>query len=164
VNSLYREMMSRVPAVILFTGIAFWHITADFETVVPRIICAAACLATIRASRSAKYFRVAAFAGIAVFFNPIVPDMVSRIAFSGLYFVCASTALLCLMMLKIGPQKPTLSLMVQTRVALDCTAAGRGSIGLERLPLSPLLFDQTVSRLQPACAFAHRMVFRARPS
>jgi hypothetical protein len=95
---------------------------------------AVACLAAIRASRNAKYFRVAAFGGIAVLFNPIVPDLVSRIAFSGLYFVCASTVLLCLMMLKIGTQKPTLSLMVQSRVALDGTAAGRGSVGLE-LPL-----------------------------
>jgi hypothetical protein len=155
VNSLYRGMMSWVPAAILFAGIAFWRITADYETVVLRVICAVTCLAAIRASRNAKYFRVAAFGGIAVLFNPIVPDLVSRIAFSGLYFVCASTVLLCLMMLKIGTQKPTLSLMVQSRVALDGTAAGRGRVGLERLPLIKIALrpdDQSPTAGMSYCA------------
>jgi hypothetical protein len=118
VNFLYREMMSWLPAVILFGGIAFWRIAADFETVFPRVICAVACVAAIQASRNAKYFRVAGFAGIAVLFNPIVPDMVSRIAFSGLYFVCASTAVLCWIMVNIGPKKcPTVSQASNVRLA-----------------------------------------------
>lgn len=115
-------MVSWLPAAILFGGIAFWRITADFETVFPRVICAVACLAAIRASRNARYFRVAGFAGIAVLFNPIVPDMVSRIAFSGLYFVCASTALLCWIMLNVGPQKYPAESQTSKRRTYEATA------------------------------------------
>ena len=68
-----RGMTNWVPAVVLITGIAFWRITADIETIGPRIICAAACLAAIRAARNARYFWFAAFAGIAVIFNPFRP-------------------------------------------------------------------------------------------
>jgi hypothetical protein len=116
-----RGMTTWVPAVFLCTGIAFWRITADIETIGPRVICAIACLAAIRATRNAAYFWVAAFSGIAVIFNPFVPDMVSRIAIFGLYLVFAATALLGQAVLKFGPRRPaSLSLAVQRRVMLDC--------------------------------------------
>jgi len=116
-----RGMTNWVPAAALIVGIAFWRITADIETIGPRIICAAACLAAIRAARNARYFWFAAFAGIAVIFNPFVPDMMSRITLFGLYFALASTALLGRAVLKFRPQQPApVSLAVQRRVALDC--------------------------------------------
>jgi hypothetical protein len=100
-NFISRGVTSWVPAAALITGIAFWHITADIETIGPRVVCAAACLALIRAARTAGYFWVAAFGAIAVIFNPFVPGMMSRIAFFGLYFVFASTVLLGLAVLKL---------------------------------------------------------------
>jgi hypothetical protein len=123
-----RGMTTWVPSVILCTGIAFWHITADIETIGPRVICAVACLAAILAPRTAGYFWVAAFSGIAVIFNPFVPDMMSRIAIFGLYFLFALTVLLGLAVLKFGPRQPApLSLTVQRRVALDCRQRGQNS-------------------------------------
>src|SRR5207245_7126729 len=110
-----------LPAVVFFTAIAFWHITADIETIGPRIICAVASLAAIRAAHRAGYFWMAAFAAIAVIFNPFVPDMMSRIAIFGLYFLFASTALLGLAILKRGPRRPApAALAVQRRIALAC--------------------------------------------
>jgi hypothetical protein len=105
-NFISRGMTTWVPAVILCTGIAFWHITADIETIGPRVVCVVACLAAIRAARNAGYFWVAAFGGIAVIFNPFVPDMVSRIAIFGLYFAFVATALLGLAVLKFGLRHP----------------------------------------------------------
>ena len=84
--------------------------TQDIETIGPRIVCAIACLAAIRAARKGGYFWVAAFGGIAVIFNPFVPDMVSRIAIFGLYLVFGSTALLGLAMLNSGRYHPALHL------------------------------------------------------
>jgi hypothetical protein len=116
-----RGMTAWVPAAALCTAIAFWHITVDIETIGPRVICAAACLAAILAARSGGYFWMAAFAGIAVIFNPFVPGMMSRIAFFGLYFVFASTALLGLAMVRFRSYHPApVSLAVQRRIALAC--------------------------------------------
>jgi hypothetical protein len=125
-NFISRGITTWIPVVILCLGIAFWHITADIETIGPRVICAVACLAAIRAARNEGYFWVAAFAGIAVIFNPFVPDMMSRIAIFGLYFMFAATALLGLAVLKFGPRHPeSVSLAVQRRVALDCRQRGQ---------------------------------------
>ena len=125
-NFISRGMKTWVPAVLVCTAIAFWRITADIETIGPRVICAIACLAAIRAARNAGYFWVAAFGGIAVIFNPFVPDMMSRIAVFGLYFVFAATALLGLAVLKFGPRHPaSVSLAVQRTVALDCSPRGQ---------------------------------------
>jgi hypothetical protein len=124
--SVSRGMTSWVPVIVLITGIAFWRITADIETIGPRVICAVACLVAIRTARDAGYFWGAALGGIAVIFNPFVPDMVSRIAIFGLYCVFASTALLGLAVLKFGPRQPaSLALAVQRRVALDCKQRGQ---------------------------------------
>jgi hypothetical protein len=113
-------------AVIVCTTIALWRITPDIETIGPRIICAIACLTAIRAARKGGYFWVAAFGGIAVIFNPFVPDMVSRIAIFELYLVFASTALLGLAMLNSGRyHQAPISLAVQRRVALDCRQRGQ---------------------------------------
>jgi hypothetical protein len=118
-NFISRGMTTWVPAVILCTGIAFWHITADIETIGPRVICAVACLAAIRAARSG-YFWLAAFGGIAVIFNPFVPDMMSRIAIFGVYFLLAVSALLGRAVLKFRPQQPApVARSLQRRVALD---------------------------------------------
>jgi hypothetical protein len=119
-------MMTWIPAVVLCTAIALWRITPDIETIGPRIICAAACLAAILAARKGGYVFVAAFGGIAVIFNPFVPDMMSRIAIVGLYFVFASTVLLGLAVLNSRRHDPALvSLAVQRRVALDCRQQGQ---------------------------------------
>ena len=121
-----RGMTTWVPPVILCTGIAFWHITADIEKIGPQVICSVACLAAIWAARKGGYFWVAAFGGIAVIFDPFVPDMVSRIAIFGLYLVFASTALLGLAMLNSGRyHQAPISLAVQRRVALDCRQRGQ---------------------------------------
>ena len=119
-------MTTWVVAVVVCTAIAFWRITPDIETIGPRIICAIACLAAMRAARNGGYFWLAAFGGIAVIFNPFVPDMMSRIAIVGLYLVFASTALLGLAVLNFGRHRPALiSLTVQRRVALDCRQRGQ---------------------------------------
>jgi hypothetical protein len=113
-------------AVIVCTAIALWRISPDIETIGPRIICAIACLAAIWAARKGGYFWVSAFGGIAVIFNPFVPDMMSRIALFGLYLLFASTALLGLLVLQSGThQTASLSLAAQRRVALDCRQRGQ---------------------------------------
>jgi hypothetical protein len=113
-------------AVIVCTTIAIWRITPDIETIGPRIVCAIACLAAIRAARKGGYFWVAAFGGIAVIFNPFVPDMVSRIALFGLYFLFATTALVGLAVLNSGCYHPApISVAVQRSVALDCRQRGQ---------------------------------------
>jgi len=119
-------MTSWTAAVVVCAAIALWRITPDIETIGPRTICAIACLAAIRAARKGGYFWVAAFGGIAVIFNPFVPDMVSRIAFFGLYFLFATTALVGLAVLNSGCYHPApISLAVQRRVALDCRQRGQ---------------------------------------
>ena len=119
-------MTSWTAAVVVCAAIALWRITPDIETISPRIICAIASLAAIRAARKAGYFWVMAFGGIAVIFNPFVPDMVSRIAIFGLYLVFASTALLGLAMLNSGRyHQAPISLAVPRRVALDCRQRGQ---------------------------------------
>lgn len=123
-----RGMTTWLPAVALCTAIASWRITADIETIGPRIICAVACLAAIPAARSGGYFWAAAFAGIAVIFNPFVPDMMSRIAIFGLYSVFASTALLGLAVLKFGQRRPApVSVAVQrpNSARLQTRSSGR---------------------------------------
>jgi len=125
-NFISRRITSWIPVVVLCMGIALWHITADIETIGPRVMCAVACLAAIRAVRNAGYFWVAAFAGIAVIFNPFVPDMMSRIASFGLYFMFTATALLGLAVVKFGSRHPeSVSLAVQRRVALDRRQRGQ---------------------------------------
>ncbi len=120
VELILRGMTTWVAAVILCATIAFWHINTDIETIIPRLICVLACLAAIQATRHLGHlWGVAAF-GIAVIFNPFVPNMMYRIAIVGLYFVCFATALLGLAVLKFGgrQQVPVL-LRVQPRVAPD---------------------------------------------
>jgi hypothetical protein len=119
-------MTSWAAAVVVCAAIALWRITPDIETIGSRIICAIACLAAIRAARKGGYFWVAAFGGIAVIFNPFVPDMVSRIALLGLYFLFATTALVGLAVLNSGRYHPApISLAVQRRVSLDCRQRGQ---------------------------------------
>jgi hypothetical protein len=119
-------MTSWAAAVVVCAAIALWRITPDIETIGSRIICAIACLAAIRAARKGGYFWVAAFGGIAVIFNPFVPDMVSRIALLGLYFLFATTALVGLTVLNSGRYHPApISLAVQRRVSLDCRQRGQ---------------------------------------
>jgi hypothetical protein len=119
-------MTSWAAAVVVCAAIALWRITPDIETIGSRIICAIACLAAIRAARKGGYFWVAAFGGIAVIFNPFVPDMVSRIALFGLYFLFATTALVGLAVLNSGCYHPApISVAVQRSVALDCRQRGQ---------------------------------------
>jgi hypothetical protein len=119
-------MTSWAAAVVVCAAIALWRITPDIETIGSRIICAIACLAAIRAARKGGYFWVAAFGGIAVIFNPFVPDMVPRIALFGLYFLFATTALVGLAVLNSGRYHPApISLAVQRRVSLDCRQRGQ---------------------------------------
>ena len=117
---IVRGMTTWVSAVIFCTVIAFWHINTDIETIVPRLICVLACVAAIQAARHAGYLWGVAVGGIAVIFNPFVPNVMSRIAISGLYFACFATALLGLAVLKFGRrQRVPVLLTVQPRVALD---------------------------------------------
>ncbi len=119
-------MTNWIPAVVVCTAIAFWRITPDIETIGPRVICAIACLAALRAARKGGYFWVAALGGIAVIFNPFVPDMMSRITLFGLYFLFATTALVGLAILNSVRYHPaSISLAVQRRVALDCRQGGQ---------------------------------------
>jgi hypothetical protein len=111
-TSLPNGVMAWTLAAFVSSGILFWRFTPDVETVLPRIICAVALLAAIRFARgTGSYFWVAGFSAIAVLFNPFVPGMLSRIVVSGIYLVCAATALACLAMLEIAPRKPALALM-----------------------------------------------------
>jgi len=122
-----RGIATWAAAVLLCAAIAFWRITPDIETIGPRIVCAIACLAAIQAARNGGYFWLAALGGIAVIFNPFAPDMMSRIAMVGMYFVLAATGLLALAVLGGSrAQRPALiSLAVQRRVALDCRQHGQ---------------------------------------
>jgi hypothetical protein len=120
VELMVRGMTSWVAAVILCTTVVFWHVNTEIETIVPRLICVLACLAAIQAARHVGYLWGVAVGGIAVIFNPFVPNMMSRIAIFGLYFVCFATALLGLAVLKFGRRQPvSVTVRVQPRVALD---------------------------------------------
>lgn len=121
-KSLPDGMMVWVLAAGLFSAILFWHFTLDIETVLPRMICAAALLMAVRFVRNAGYFWVVALGGIAVLFNPFVPNMLSRIVVSGFYFACASATLLCFAILDIGSQEPALALAAPRSVALVSNA------------------------------------------
>jgi hypothetical protein len=120
VELMVRGMTSWVAAVILCTTVVFWHVNTEIETIVPRLICVLACLAAIQAARHVGYLWGVAVGGIAVIFNPFVPNMMSRIAIFRLYFVCFATALLGLAVLKFGRRQPvSVTVRVQPRVALD---------------------------------------------
>lgn len=117
---ILRGITTWVAAVILCTTVAFWHINADIETIVPRLIWVLACLAAIQAARYAGYLWGVAVGGIAVIFNPFVPNMMSRIAIFGLYFLIFATALLGLAALKFrrrqtAPVSVRLNPALQTR-------------------------------------------------
>jgi hypothetical protein len=59
-------------------------------------------------------------------FNLFVPDMMSRIALFGLYFLFASTALVGLAVLNSGRyHQAPISLALQRRVALACRQRGQ---------------------------------------
>lgn len=145
-NSLLGGMMIWIPIAMLLAAIALWRITPCIETILLRLTCAVACLVAIRAAYSARYFWATAVGGIAVFFNPMVPDMVSRIIFFALYFMGAATVLLCLAALKIEPLVPTLALLVQRRVAFACKVSAGPGIRPTGLP--PLI-EPTPVWLQP---------------
>ncbi|HET9790442.1 MAG TPA: hypothetical protein VFR08_03995 [Candidatus Angelobacter sp.] len=120
VELIVRGMTTWVSAVILCTAIAFWHINTDIETIVPRLIFVLACVAAIQAARHAGYLWGVAVGGIAVIFNPFVPNVMSRIAIFGLYFACFATALLGLAVLRFGRRQPVpVSVAFERRVALD---------------------------------------------
>lgn len=105
-KSLRGRALTWIPAALLFAGILLWQVSADFDTIFPRAICAIAYLATIRAGCKSRYPQAAAWGGVAVLFNPFFPDMLSRIVFSGLYFLAASTAMVYLAVVSGQTRKP----------------------------------------------------------
>jgi uncharacterized membrane protein HdeD (DUF308 family) len=62
------------------------------------LVCAAAVVAVVQATRVRKYGWILVFFAITVLFNPLVPLMFSRSAFLMLYLGCLATFLLSLRM------------------------------------------------------------------
>lgn len=85
------KMMKLVSIAALVLAAFFWRSSGNFQTVVQFLVCGAAALVVIQATRSGKYLWTAAFLVVAVLFNPLVP-----MALHGSIFIWVD--LLCLTM------------------------------------------------------------------
>lgn len=85
------KIMKLVSIAALVFAAFFWRSSVNFQTVVQFLVCAAAVMVVIQATRSAKYLWAAAFFVVAVLFNPLLP-----LAFPGSIFIWVD--LLCLTM------------------------------------------------------------------
>jgi hypothetical protein len=93
------NIMKWIAIVALFLAV-LWRSSADYRTILQFVVCAGATFVVLQAARSGKYLWAAAFSGIAVLFNPIVPVELSRGMFLWLDLTCLAMFLVSLASLK----------------------------------------------------------------
>jgi hypothetical protein len=82
----------------LLSLIVLWRSSDSRTLLAAFLVCAAAVVTMVQASRVRKYGWVLAFLAITVLFNPLVPMVFSRTVFLLLYLGCLATFLLSLRM------------------------------------------------------------------
>lgn len=89
---------------VLMGGTFLWAPASNYELLLQFVICGSAALVALEAARSGKRLWTAAFAGLVVFFNPVMPVMVSDSMFSLVTAFCFSMFLASLVHLKTVPK------------------------------------------------------------
>jgi uncharacterized protein DUF6804 len=82
----------------LLTLIVLWRSSDSRTLIAGFLVCAAAVVAMVQATRVRKFGWILVFLGITVLFNPLVPMFFSRGVFLALYLGCLATFLLSLRM------------------------------------------------------------------
>lgn len=82
----------------------FWRPAGGYATVLQFVICLSAILVALQAARSGKQLWAIAFAGLAVFFNPVVTVPVSQRVFLWINVLGLSMFIASLKFLKTAPK------------------------------------------------------------
>jgi hypothetical protein len=77
--SIRSEPWAAITLLVLL--MTFRRPSLDYETLLQFVVCAAACAVALQTGKEGRYSLAAAFAGIAVVFNPVVPLMLSPVVF-----------------------------------------------------------------------------------
>ena len=87
-----------------------WSPGSSYAVILQFVICGSATLVAIEAAKSGKYLWTAAFAGLAVLFNPLVTVTFSHSLFPWVSAVCCSMFLAALVFLKAAPRLSIVSI------------------------------------------------------
>lgn len=88
----------------LIGAIFFWSPNSNYAVFLQFVICGSASLVAIEAARSGRHLWTAAFAGLAVLFNPLVTVAFSHAVFPGVAAFCCSMFLAALVFLRAAPR------------------------------------------------------------
>ncbi len=86
--------------------LALWGSPPSFGTLLQVVVCAAACAVAFQSGEKHRYALVAAFAGIAVLFNPMLPVVLSPAAFLWVGWVSVVMFLVALVLVKQHARVP----------------------------------------------------------
>jgi len=92
--------------------LTLWGSPPGFGTLLQAVVCAAACAVAFQSSEKHRYPLAAAFGGIAVLFNPMVPVVLSPAAFQWVGWVSMVMFLFSLVLVK-----------PRARIPITCIAA-----------------------------------------
>jgi signal transduction histidine kinase len=98
----------------LLTLTVLWRSSDSRTLIAGLLVCAAAVVAMVQATRVRKYGWILPFFAITVLFNPLVPMVFSRTAFLALYLGCLVTFLLSLRMALPAPRLSMASITDRT--------------------------------------------------
>jgi Family of unknown function (DUF6804) len=82
----------------LLTLVVLWRSSDSRTLIAGFLVCAAAVVTMVQATRVRKYVWILVFLAVTVLFNPLVPLLFSRTVFLMLYLGCLTTFLLSLRM------------------------------------------------------------------
>jgi hypothetical protein len=88
----------------------FWLPGGNYALLLQFIVCGSAGLVTLEAAKSGKHLWTAAFAGLAVLFNPLVAIPFSHAVFPWVAALCCSMFLAALLYLKAAPRLSLVSI------------------------------------------------------
>jgi Family of unknown function (DUF6804) len=88
----------------LISAAFFWSAGSSYALVLQFVVCGSAGLVALEAAKSGKHLCTAAFAGLAVLFNPLAAVTFSHSVFPWVTALCCSMFLASLIFLKAAPR------------------------------------------------------------
>ena len=98
------KIMKWKPLVVLLGAVFFWSPGANYGLLLQFVVCGGAGLVALEAAKSGKHLWTAAFAGLAVIFNPLVALTFFHAVFPWVAALCCSMFLAALFYLKAAPR------------------------------------------------------------
>ena len=98
------KIMKWISLFALIGATVFWAPRSNYAVILQFLICGSASLVAIEAVKSGKQWWTAAFAGVAVLFNPLVTVTLSHSVFPWVAAFCCSMFLAALVFLKAAPR------------------------------------------------------------